>query len=632
MQNMRMPCWAENGPSWRRNCLTGAGALLLLLLTSNAWSQTKTRSEPKAPASKPTAEPKTDFKTRAEPLVTVIFPDLDQAYKDLKLVFDLAGDTKGYQTFKETTDEFLVGIETGKPGGVRVYSTPDGLKTVISLPIKNEAEFKKFLENLHGLNVKTAPPPKPAQASQVPKDVQAKMKSLKLDPHERIVFGLYDGFVRYVPGEALIGNSLENVRLANGGVPADLAKGVSVAVRINGNSQTPQERRQALKKTREEMLGKLKKWQNESDAEFGHRKAITEQALTDLGNLLAEASQARMDWVTSHEKKQARYDVVLKADPGSALAKRIERIGKTRDEFAGVSKEGCVAWATINMPLDERRQESIKAVSRHGRAAANDRIETNARNNSKKANFTGLSDLISDIADDVAGMPEFNGCLRTWSTKGGLTSVGAVKVADSSRVIEFLQKLKGNGDEGQTVKLKVTSVAGVDIHQVANPQWQHDYPELFDDEGSVYVGTGEKAIWYAVGEQGLDRLKQAIPDARGNGAKSEPGELEARLLAFAEVWDKIHSRRSPDGESGKSKKVKESVREKHPKTSEAVSVVGDLHLSKLAVAAFREGKDTVSMKLTSQGDTLTIAGEFDEGTLRFVGKALSQFVKDNLEE
>ena len=38
------------------------------------------------------------------------------------------------------------------------------------------------------------------------------------------------------------------------------------------------------------------------------------------------------------------------------------------------------------------------------------------------------------------------------------------------------------------------------------------------------------------------------------------------------------------------------------------------------------------MTLSSKKDTLSLTGEFDEGTLRFVGKALSQFVKDNLED
>src|SRR5262249_23501162 len=163
--------------------------------------------------------------------------------------------------------------------------------------------------------------------------------------------------------------------------------------------------RAAFQKTREDMLKKMNRWENESEAEFGHRKEITKQMLMNVGNLLAEASEARIDWNTSHAKKRAHLGVELKAEAKSPLAARIGKIGKTPDEFAGVSKEECVAWATINLPLDERRQESIKVVARHGRAAGKERIAGTSGAESRKAGFADLSDLVADIADDVAGRP-----------------------------------------------------------------------------------------------------------------------------------------------------------------------------------------------------------------------------------
>src|SRR5215471_20423437 len=74
----------------------------------------------------------------AEPVVTVNFPSVDQAYGDLKFIFDLVNDQKGYTTLKDTLDVFLVGVETDKAGGLRFYSTPDGLRGVITLPVKSE--------------------------------------------------------------------------------------------------------------------------------------------------------------------------------------------------------------------------------------------------------------------------------------------------------------------------------------------------------------------------------------------------------------------------------------------------------------------------------------------------------------
>ncbi len=594
-----------------------ASGCVLMLLVSNGFSQTRSGDG-----------------ASAEPMATVALPSVNQLYSDLKLVFDLAGDEKGYKTLTETIDQFLIGVDTGKPGSMRVYSTPDGVRTVLSLPVKSEADYHKFLENLFDLDVKTAPAPKSSLASQVTKDVHNKLKSLKLDSHERVVFGLYDGFMRYEGGEVRIGETLEDVRMAGGGANVELTKGAGLTVHMDGKSQSPEKRREAFNKTREKLLSNLKKWEDETEGEFGHRKAITEQAFTDIGNLLTEAARAKIDVVISHEKKRGRIDAEMKADTGSALAKRIERIGHTPDEFAGVSKEGTAGWMQVNIPLDERRKESIQSVARHGRAAAKERIDDKTKSQNQEAKFEDLDDLIADIADDVAGLPEFNGFSRTWSNKGGaLTTVGAVKVSDSAKVIEYLQKLRGKAGEGQSVKLKVASVDGVDIHQVASSRWQKDYPELFDDEGTVYLGTGEKAIWYALGARSLDHLKQAIPEAKRSSAKSENAfELQARLLPFAEAWDKIHSRRGKTGASEKVENVKEKIRKNRPKVADAAKRVSDLELSKLAVEAFQKGKDSVSKTVSGKGDTLTAVSDFDEGTLRFIGKALSQFVKENLED
>ncbi len=611
-----------------------ACACFLALAVSTAWCQTKAPSEARAgTAAADRAETKTGGGSAAAPFVTMAYPNIERFYSDLKLMFDLVGEQKRYQTLKETIDEFVVGVDPASPGAVHLYATSDGLQTVIALPIKHDADFNKFVENLYDLDVKTFPPPRNVRARQLPKSVRDKTKSVKLEADERIVYGLQDGYLKRVSGMVLMSDSLEQLRSAKGGLQADHAKSSSLSVLVNGQAASPELRRESFKKAREKWMADLKQWDKETAAEFRHRRAITEQVLTDVGDSLADTSHSRVDFTISHEKKNSHLAVEMKADQGSPLAGRIERIGKTPDEFAGVSRDGCVASLSVNSPLGEQQQESIRTVSKHGRAAAKDRIDGNASSDLKAA-LHDFNDLIYDITDDVAGMPEFNACRRVWSDKNGntLTTLGAVKVSDTSRVIEFLQKLKSHAPEGETVKLKVATEGNVAIHQVANPRWQKDYPELFDDEGSVYIGTGEKAVWYALGHGSLDRLKNAISEAGKTGAESGPGELEARLYPLAEVWDKIRSRQDANGNGEQVKKVKEQVRENRPKVADAAKTVRDLKLSKLAVEAFKNGQDSISVKLSGKGDTLSLTGEFDEGTLRFVGKALAKFVKDNLED
>ncbi|MBS0262972.1 MAG: hypothetical protein JSS02_13590, partial [Planctomycetes bacterium] len=59
-----------------------------------------------------------------KPAITIIFPGMDTVFEDVKLAFDLVGekgDDKGFETLKSTIETFLVGIDTSKQGGVRVY-------------------------------------------------------------------------------------------------------------------------------------------------------------------------------------------------------------------------------------------------------------------------------------------------------------------------------------------------------------------------------------------------------------------------------------------------------------------------------------------------------------------------------
>jgi hypothetical protein len=51
------------------------------------------------------------------------------------------------------------------------------------------------------------------------------------------------------------------------------------------------------------------------------------------------------------------------------------------------------------------------------------------------------------------------------------------------------------------------------------------------------------------------------------------------------------------------------------KAAQAVSVLKDLQLHKIALEAFHKGNDAISLTLTRKGEGLELAGQFDEGTL-----------------
>src|SRR5262249_3010824 len=161
------------------------------------------------------------------------------------------------------------------------------------------------LSNLWDLDLKTVPPPQPIQLPQVPLAKKKEADALKLTKYERLMFNLFDGFVRYEPpaagrpdGLALVGQQLADVRATAGPTPADLLKGQDLVVVIDGTDHTPAARREAFAKAKSEMLGALKKTDGEAEAAFALRKAVTEHQLAEVERFFADSSKISLGWTT----------------------------------------------------------------------------------------------------------------------------------------------------------------------------------------------------------------------------------------------------------------------------------------------------------------------------------------------
>ncbi len=574
-------------------------------------------------------EPRTEAGPSEAPVLTVALSSVQRGYGDVKVVFDLAHDAKGFQTFKETVNVFLTGVAADKPCELRIFATRDGLQTVGVLPVGSDAEFKKFLRNLWDVDVKTAPPPEPALMPQVPAAVRSKLQNQKLQPNERLIFGLSEGFVRHESEHVHLAESLEAVRRPAGTKGVVASTEATVSLHIDGQSATPDQRHKAFDKARERTLSQLKKNEHESDAGFALRKALVDYQFAKMRLVFSETSHGDFRWTTSHEKKQSEWNAEITPAGGTSLANDLARVGQSPDEFTGVSKQNAVFAGSINLPVNRELGKSLKTVVQQGRVVAKTRIDrAQDLDASQKSIDSDFAALVFDVIDDVADMSSFNGFVRTWSNGDGtLTTVGATQVGDGQKYQERVQKFPARESVGR----KGNSENRVEVHKIALRQWRQEYPELFDSEGTVLIGTSKNAVWYAVGAKALERLDQAIQEAEGRSeSKSEMAiDLYAEMGPLAEVCAQLHSRK-PEGTARRI--AEKSKRDEKPSVARAASIVADLNLPKIAAEAYQDGKDSVSFTLKRAGDKATLSARFDEGTLRFIGKALSKFVKDNLED
>jgi len=577
-----------------------------------------------------------------KPSITVVFPSSDEVFKDLKFAFDLVGDEKGYDTLKGTIELFLVGVDASQPGGIRVYSTAEGLQAVLSLPVKTDAEFKKLISNLWDLDVKTAPPPTPKLITQVPKSLIAKLPSLKLAPNERVVFGLADAFLRHEAGNVHLGKLLHGVRMAKGMLPIELVKGHDLAILIDGQAQAADERKKSFEKARNELIGALTKGERESEELFAVRQAVTDHQIAELERFFTESSRIFIGWNVSSEEKHARLDLDLDALPGTSLDESVDLLGQTADEFAGISKADSIFSLSVNFPLDSMRKEFLKTASKLERACLKKEVEDDAKLSAEqKATDSDLVDLAFDVLDSiVADLGLFNGFIRSWPNDDKtLTTVGAGRIptAARSKFEEMLGKFATRGPNNK-VEMKIESEGDIEIHKLSIPDIQAEHPELVGKDGEVYVGISDTMVWLATGDKSLDRLKKLIGERREPGPKTGGPDVDFffDFGPFVELSEKYQQRRpqapakTPPVLAKKGEEAGRAAPKTHEKSVQGLISTADLR--KLALESFKDGKGTMTFSLRRENKTVKLHTQFEEGLIRFVGKVMSKFVKENLED
>jgi len=573
--------------------------------------------------------------------ITVVLPTTADFFKDLKFTFDLVKDDKGFKTLENTLQLFLVGVDESERAGIRVYYTPEGLPSVLSFPVKSDAEFKKLISNLWDLDVKTAPAPTPQLDRQIPKAVRAKMPGMKLAKNERVIFGLTDAFMRYDAGYVHIGKLPTETRLAKGGVSPEIAKGNDIAILIGGSTLSAEDRKKGFERAKKELVGAIVKTEGENDEEFAVRKAITEHDLGELERFFVESSRIFIGYTLSEAKRHARVAFELEFHPGTDLDKSADMLGETPDPFAGVSKANTVLSLQGNFALDPMRVQLMKTFPKLVQNMLKKYVADNKKLSAgQRATNNTLADLMFEIMDGMPAIEVINGFVRCYANADGtLTSLGAARIPNGNRgkfeklVASFTAAAGGNGNT------KVDSEGDVEIHKVSLNGIEDDVPEFIGKDGA-YIGIADEAVWLASGAGALTRLKTAIQEAKAAGPKKDPVvvDLSLKFGPFIKAQDSylvrhpaVVAKSAPDEKKPDGGKKKE-VGAKTVSKKKVENLAGDGKLRKQAIDCFKDGKDTMTLQVDREGKLCRMNVQFEESLIKFVAKSISDFVKENLED
>lgn len=552
--------------------------------------------------------------------IRIAQPGAKHLMSDLKDIVSLTPNKalqKQWKNLEETLDGFLMGIDRDKPMRVdfMIGTDASGNPAVTyqpSFPIK-KFEGKKgdsFLENVDSLGYK------------------AKKRPPQNDLYELAqpgVKGAKPMFLRHVHGYAVIGDREKDVpaNLPNpiNDVQHLLTLGYDVVAEMKNDAAGAEKRKAEFEGLRKQLEAAIKFKRNEDKSEFELRKLGTTQMFEELERFVVETELLRVGWTTEAGAKSGHGDLSLTPLPMTSLLDSVRLLAASTSYFANVQLHPNPALSgKVLFPLDPMRQEQAKV--RHPILRAACKTAMDKRENLTDDGKAAAKEAIDKLVDifDASVEIGFDGFVDMYESGDGKHTAivglraGNPKLADD--IVALLPKIR---DDWQ-VTLNAEDHGGVAIHRITIPSRRHpEFEALFAGEPALYVGTSEKAVWGACGKGSLEELKKAIDQQ----AQPVPEKPDANFFSgtmkfgpFIKLLDVIRANQPKDNVQ----KTKQEIQAEKERD----------RLRQLALEAFAAGDDILSARLYRDGDEVKGEMSVTEGIFRFIGSAIADFSKTNL--
>ncbi len=528
----------------------------------------------------------------AAPRVKITLKSANQVLADLKLLSDLTtkAEQKQWENIEAIIETFLFGIDPKKPIGVTVIFNGVEEEIGFALPISN---FKEFVnDNLGGFDI----------------DVRKIGTSLyRLSERKKTL-----AYMRYQKRYATIDvkrTGVKAVFLSNKATAALLAKNHSMAATIKNKAGGVAARRKSFGLIRKNLMAAVKIRKNETAEELALRKDVLDFQLGEAERFVAESESLALGFGLDPKTKQATLDIDLVALPNTELDKSIRGLGVTPSHFAGVPRDKVsILSLRVNHPLDTFRRASLQLVLAATQKAAQTEISRtpSVTDAQKAASTKALNSLVAVVKTTLAkGL--LDGFVQVRPAQGGANVLIAGIRTDQGKQIRDALVALPMSTVPTDIDLDTEEISGISIHVVTVPaKLKGDFAAIFGNEKTLLIGTSNNAAWCAAGPGALKALKDAITaQAKPAPNKDKASPLVVDLAITVGPWIKALHRR--------------------------MGTKGDVEDRKLAIKAFAQGQDTVTLQLRREGNRVVGHTTLGTGILRFLGKKMAQFSKENFE-
>jgi hypothetical protein len=563
--------------------------------------------------------------------VVVVLNSSDGLIKDLKhMVVDLAKEPKRWDAdVFPNIDIFLIGVDKSRP--VRFDQLIDGesgARPQYAIPVSDLKEF--IADNLDPIGI-------------------VAKKFRRQNEYYELTGDVYKGWMRIVDNYAAFADSEHEADVpANMPSPVVshkelLAKGYDTAAQLDNSRTTPEQRKAAFAKFRDNLVAGLKKRPQETNEQFALRETSSTQQMEVLERLFVESADVVIGWTTDTAKSEALADLRLVPAEGTELDKTVRSLGATPSYFAGIkSAENAVMSGRVNFALDDLITGHLRKSFEQARPVALQDVDNDTkkqRTPEQKAARKQISELLLDMATAALDLHVVDGAVEvTPGATGKHTAVMGVRTADGSVATQIVELLPKANDSFKS-ELSIDQEGDVAIHRVTIVRnYYKAFADFLGEPGEIYVGTSKDSVWLAAGEGALDALKSGVKTgAETQGAAADPvfARMDMHLRPLLVVTNQLRK----DGDfdlmkSLESRGALEEVKTEGEKTTsdaqQNLQMLKDFEWRDAAIEALSGQDDRVTFHLKQAEGRVDGAANVKTGVLKAVGKLIAKFAAENL--
>ncbi len=540
--------------------------------------------------------------TAAWPVLTINLASIDRARGHVDFLFNLIDRPEISDLINAQLANFrdLKGLNHESPAGLMIFLS-EGLAPlpipVAYLPVSDIGELTQTVATVG------------AQIDAVPNEEGFYELTPRNGVKQHIM--LHDGY-------AYIGASFDSVD-RDFARPEAFAGGLSnrydICISANLAKTSKSVRKLVLATIRASSQASMQQRDNEPVAAYEMRRAGAESNFRFVENLLTDGEEVTLGFKLDQLKQHAYLEVTVRAVPDSDFAGQLLEATGTPSYFHAAIDETVPMSLSYSANLAEADRKTFLTMVKFGEPEAN----------------RGIAELPADtLPEDIPQLETIKAMfssLRATVREGHLDGfvqmfgeppekfvlLGGVKLLDASDfgigltdLLERARKSESNTD----IELSVASHGDVVFHRLIGKEEPNQRDRrLFGDKPALYVGTGNNAVWFAIGGDDAIPTLKAIIDKVTDSQGSPPPLQDTKPFQFVLNMNHFVRMRNPERENPGGENPRRGNRGR---------------FGEMALEAFNEaGSDVLRVDAKAIENGFRIRMQVENGFLRLLGSMIA---------